>query len=113
MTWMHRIRMRTLAFVVGLVIAGFGVAAAFTLPLLPVLGVAVAAAAVMVNQMAFRLVHPTCYGCGRDIAALASGSYGVECPDCGAITQVLRRGGKGAGEAGSADFAEPREDVIA
>lgn len=108
MNWMHRVRMRTLAFVVGLVLAGFGVAAAFTLPVLPVLGVAVAAAAVVVNQMAFRLSHPTCYGCGRDIASLNAGTYGVECPDCGAITQVLpRAGGIGprvaTGDAASAD----------
>lgn len=104
MAWMHRIRMRTLAFVVGVVIAGFGVAAAFTLPLIPVLGFAVAAAAVVVNQMASRLSHPTCYGCGRDIVGLDAGAYGVECPDCGAITQCLprlagRKGGDAPGEA--------------
>jgi len=106
MTWMHRMRMRTLAFVVALVVAGLGVAAAFTLPVLPVLGVAVAAAAVVVNQMGYRLVHPTCYGCGRDVGQLAAGTYGVECPDCGAITQVLPRfAGKsvGRGDAGSDD----------
>lgn len=98
MSWMQRIRMRTLAFVIGLVVAGFGVAAAFTLPVLPVLGAAVVAAAVVVNQMGHRLVHPTCYGCGRDVAKLAAGTYGVECPDCGAITQVRPRLGGIGGE---------------
>ena len=94
MSWMHRVRMRALGWAVGLMLAGFGVAAAFTLPVLPVLGVAVAAAAVLVNQMAFRLIHPTCYGCGRDIAKISAGTYGVECPDCGSITQVLPMGGR-------------------
>lgn len=89
--WMQRLRMRMLAVVVGMVLAGFGVATAFTLPVLPVLGVAIAAAAVVVNQAAHRLIHPTCYGCGRDIASLNAGMYGVECPDCGVITQVRPR----------------------
>lgn len=95
-SWMHRLRMRTMAWVVGLLLAGFTVASAFALPLLPVLGVAVAAAAVMVNQVASRLVQPTCYGCGRNIAGLKGGAYGVECPDCGSLTQVLPREGRAA-----------------
>lgn len=89
--WMQRLRMRMLAVVVGMVLAGVGVATAFTLPVLPVLGVAIAAAAVVVNQAAHRLIHPTCYGCGRDIASIDAGMYGVECPDCGVITQVRPR----------------------
>lgn len=99
-TWMHRLRLRTFAWVVGLIVAGFTVTAAFALPALPVLGVAFAAAAVLVNQMAHRLAQPTCYGCGKDIARIAAGAYGVVCPDCGAITQVLPRmgGGRQGGE---------------
>jgi hypothetical protein len=94
MNWMQRMRVRALALVVGLIVAGFGIAAAFTLPVLPVLGVAIAAAAVVVNQAALRLSHPTCYGCGRDIAQVRAGTYGVECPDCGTITQVLPKRGR-------------------
>ena len=94
-TWMHRLRLRTLAWVVGLIVAGFTVTAAFALPALPVLGVAFAAAAVLVNQMAHRLAQPTCYGCGKDIGRIAAGAYGVVCPDCGVITQVLPKMGTG------------------
>ena len=78
-----------MAWVLGLMVAGFTVTAAFALPALPVLGVAFAAAAVVVNQMAHRLAQPTCYGCGENISRIVAGAYGVVCPDCGAITQVL------------------------
>lgn len=108
---MHRLRLRTFAWVVGLIVAGFTVTAAFALPALPVLGVAFAAAAVLVNQMAHRLAQPTCYGCGKDIARIAAGAYGVVCPECGAITQVLPRMGSGhRGEPARGVAAAPNGD---
>jgi len=58
-------------------------------PVLPVLGVTVAAVAMVVNSMTTRLGSPTCWGCGQRLAPTTPGEHGVACPSCGAVNQTL------------------------
>jgi hypothetical protein len=90
MPWLHRLRLKLLAFVAALVLAGVAVASVTTVPLWGVVGMTVAAVAVAVNTLGSRLSHPTCLGCGRDISAERHGAYGVMCPGCGTINQPRR-----------------------
>lgn len=92
LTWMHRLRLKLLAFLAGLVLAGVAVASVTTVPVWGVVGVAMAAAAVVVNSMASRLSQPTCLGCGVDLSRERSGDYGVVCPGCGTVNQGRARG---------------------
>src|SRR5437660_1043665 len=74
-TWFHLTRLKVLAYVLGLLLAGLGLVSLTTMPVLPVLGVIVAAAAVVINKAAFRLSSPTCLGCGKDIGHLPDGEH--------------------------------------
>jgi predicted RNA-binding Zn-ribbon protein involved in translation (DUF1610 family) len=91
MTWMHKIRLRVLAMALALVLAAIGAVSWAALPVWPVVGVAVAAAAYAMNRMTARLSHPVCWGCGGDILNQPESPYGVQCPSCGAITPVGTR----------------------
>jgi predicted RNA-binding Zn-ribbon protein involved in translation (DUF1610 family) len=88
MTWMHKTRLRALAFVLGVALAAFGVISLASVPAWPVVGVAVAALAVGLNKMTARMVHPICWGCGGDLKGQAAGQYGVACPKCGSVNQA-------------------------
>lgn len=88
MIWMSRIRLRVLAFTVGLAFTAIALISWAAMPVLPVIGVAVAAVAVGVNQMTSRLKQPVCHGCGRPLGDSPSGQYGVICKHCGSLTQV-------------------------
>lgn len=88
MIWMSRIRIRVLAFMVGLALTAIGLISWAALPAIPVIGVAFAAAAVAVNQMTSRLKEPVCHGCGQALGDSPSGQYGVICRNCGSFTQV-------------------------
>lgn len=87
MIWMSRIRLRLLAFLLGIALTAIGVLSLTALPALPVVGVAFAAVAVAVNSMTLRLKQPTCHGCGEVLGDAPSGGYGVVCPSCGSLTQ--------------------------
>lgn len=97
---MQRVRLRVFAFVIGLTLATVGVVSWAALPLWPVVGVAVAAAAVAVNTMTARLKHPTCWSCGSDVSGLPAGQYGVICQQCGSINQRLPLDDASDGESG-------------
>ncbi|MFG0241789.1 MAG: hypothetical protein ACF8R9_03270 [Phycisphaerales bacterium JB054] len=88
MIWMARIRLRVLAFVLGLALTAIGLISLTALPALPVLGVAFAAAAVGVNSLTSRLKQPVCHGCGTPIGDVPPGHYGTACPHCGSLTQI-------------------------
>lgn len=92
MDLLGRMRMRALASVVALGLVAWGVIVFAALPALPVIGVAVAAAALVVNQVAARLDQPLCRDCGRDLSGEAPGTYGVCCPACGLVNQFGRGG---------------------
>ena len=88
MIWMSKIRLRVLAFMLGLVFTAIGIVSLTTIPAWPIVGVAVAAAAVAVNSMTSKLKVPICHGCGKPLGNAPSGQYGVICPSCGFLTQT-------------------------
>lgn len=92
MSWLHRIRLRVFAILAALAIGAFGLIAWAAWPVVPVIGFAVLTAAAIVNQVTARMVVPTCSGCGADLSGHEAGTYGVVCPDCGAVNQNLPRG---------------------
>jgi hypothetical protein len=91
MTWMHKLRLRALGMALALTLAAIGAVSIAALPVWPVIGVTVAAAALAVNRITSRLAHPTCWGCGTNIHNEPESPYGVQCPACGAITPVGTR----------------------
>jgi hypothetical protein len=88
MIWMSRIRLRVLAFTLGLAFTAIGLISLAAWPILPVIGVAFAAAAVGVNSMTSKLKQSVCHGCGQPLGDTPSGQYGVVCRGCGSLTQV-------------------------
>jgi len=87
MSWMHRIRLRALAWVAGIVLAAVAMVSFTAVPAWPVIGVAVAVVALAVNTLTSRLGGAICLGCGKDLSGQPSGGYGIACGDCGTISQ--------------------------
>lgn len=87
-TWIHKVRLRVLAVLVGMGLAVLAVTSWTAIPALPVIGVAVAFAAAAVNKVSSRLNHPTCWSCGIDLAGTPVGAHGSICPDCGAVNEL-------------------------
>jgi hypothetical protein len=85
--WMHRIRLKVFALLVGVTLAVVGVVSFAAVPVWPVIGVAFATVALVVNTMTSRLSGAVCWGCGKDVSKSPSGEYGVVCPHCGALTE--------------------------
>ncbi len=92
MTWMHRLRLKVLAIALGLALTAIALISLTTIPAWPIVGVAFAATAFVVNQMSSRLSGVVCHGCGSDIQGVPGGQYGVTCPKCGHLTQHLAFG---------------------
>jgi hypothetical protein len=88
MTWMHKVRLRVFALMLGTLLAAIATASLTTVPVWPVVGVAVAAVAWGISKMTIRLKQPVCWGCGGDLSQQAAGSYGKVCPHCGTITHA-------------------------
>lgn len=86
MTWLHRIRLRVLGLLVAVGLAVLAAVSWASLPVWPVVGVAFAAVALVVNNMTTRLNQPTCWGCGADLSGHQAGEYGRICPSCGSVT---------------------------
>lgn len=103
MTWMHRLRLRVLALALGLALTAFALISLTTIPAWPIVGVAFAAGAFVVNQMSSRLSGTICHGCGTDITGVPGGQYGVTCPSCGHLTQSLAFSGKPSDKSESDD----------
>lgn len=89
MSWIHRLRLRAFAVLVGSLLAALAVIGWMSAPVLPALGVALLTAAAVVNTMAARFGDAPCAGCGRNLAGSASSNYGAICPDCGTINQQI------------------------
>lgn len=91
MMLVQKLRLRALALVVALGLGVLGAVSLASLPVWPVVGVAVTAAALVMNRMASRLDGEVCWGCGGTIAEQPAGEYGVTCAGCGTINQRLTR----------------------
>ena len=90
--WMRKLRLRALAFLAGLGLAALATISLTSIPVWPIVGVAVAFAAVALNSIASRLDQPTCYSCGVDISKEPIGVHGRICKSCGAINEARDRG---------------------
>jgi hypothetical protein len=88
-SWLHKIRRRVLWIAVGVGLTTLGVISVTTIPAWPVVGLAVATLALVVNQMAAKLSSPTCLGCGNDLKGQPRGEHGTICPHCGSIQEWM------------------------
>lgn len=84
-TWMHRLRLRVFAVLVGSVLAVLAVLSLVSWPAWSVVSVAFITVAAVVHKMTGKLRATTCAGCGGDLTGLAAGEHGFTCPDCGAV----------------------------
>lgn len=91
MMLVQKLRLRALALLVALGLGVIGAVSLASLPVWPVVGVAVTAAALVMNRMASRLDGAVCWGCGGTIADQPAGEYGVTCSACGTINQRIAR----------------------
>lgn len=86
MRFMDRLRFRVFALLFGLALTVLALISLTTIPAWPIVGVAFAAAAVAVNQLASRISPSTCHGCGNDLAGASPTTYGMLCARCGYLT---------------------------
>lgn len=87
MNWLGNLRRRALWVVVCLGAMALALIAWTTIPAWPVVGVAVAAAALVLNSVTSRLSAETCLSCGSDISDCPAGVHGRICRECGAINE--------------------------
>jgi phage FluMu protein Com len=87
--WFHRARRLAVTATLAITIAAVAMISLTSLPTWPVIGVAFAAAAMVVNSVASRLTtdRMVCLHCARDLAHESPSAHGVTCPGCGAINQ--------------------------
>ncbi len=83
--WISGLKLKTALWLAAITLATFISITLAGLPWVPMLGVAVAAAAVSVSKITLRLAHPTCFSCGHDLTNQPVGTHGIACPGCGAV----------------------------
>lgn len=106
MRLMQRIRVRVLWVLAGVLATAVGVIVWTTLPVWPVVGVAVATLVVAVNKLTTKISPETCYGCGLSLKDQPPGEHGRLCPTCGTINPGYH-GWLASGEKPRDDAAEP------
>jgi tRNA(Ile2) C34 agmatinyltransferase TiaS len=89
LTFLHKLRLRVLAILVGSGLAVFGLLSLVSWPALPVIGVAVITVAAVVHRVTYKLSSPLCHACGHDLTGQPDSSIGLICPDCGAVNVPL------------------------
>lgn len=85
--YFRRIRLRALAWLLGIALASVATVAFAGISWVPVVFGAVAAAVVSLHKTAHRLDRPTCLECGADLSQEPVGTYGTICHQCGAVNQ--------------------------
>ncbi len=85
--WISGLRIRAFFWVLGIALCTAAAIVFTSISWIPVIGVAVAAAAVSLNKVASRLSKPTCMGCGNDLSDQKLGNWGTVCHKCGSIHQ--------------------------
>lgn len=83
--WISGLKLKTALWLVAITLATFVSISLAGLPTIPMIGVAVAAAAVSVSKLTLRLAQPTCFSCGHDLSEQPIGAHGIACPSCGAV----------------------------
>jgi DNA-directed RNA polymerase subunit RPC12/RpoP len=91
-TWIHRLRLRVFAWLLGIGLAGVAIVSWLAVPAWPVFGVAVAVVVATVSTMTSRLSSLTCLSCGSDLTQIVAGEHGRACPSCGSISRTLAKG---------------------
>jgi hypothetical protein len=87
--WIQRMRRRALWVVVVVAVTAVGVLTWTAMPAWPVIGVAIAATALVLNTITKDLSQDRCLGCGDSIAQQPVGVHGRVCPKCGTINDRL------------------------
>jgi hypothetical protein len=87
LTWVGRIRRRALWLLVGIAAATLGMMSMTTLPAWPLVGVAVATAAIVLNAITRPLTRTSCLGCGTDLSDVPISTHGRMCRQCGMINE--------------------------
>ena len=103
MIWIHRLRLRVLAWALGIALAGIAFVSWMALPVWPVVGVAVAVVVATVTSMTSRLSAATCLSCGKNLEDIVAGEHGLACPACGSITRTLAQGASPDSELGDSE----------
>jgi hypothetical protein len=85
--YFSRIRLRALAWLLGIALASVATVALSGVSWIPIVFGAVAAAAVSLSKTAQRLGRPTCLECGADLSNEPVGTHGIICRHCGAVNQ--------------------------
>ncbi len=83
--WLSSLRLKTALWLAAISLCTFASISLAGLPWVPMVSVAVAAAAVSVSKLTLRLIHPTCFSCGLDLSSQPIGAQGIACPKCGSI----------------------------
>lgn len=83
--WLFKLRLRAFGVLVGVGLAAVAAVSWVSVPLWPVVGVAVTAVALAVNSIGSKLSQQRCMACGHDITEEPAGPHGKICPDCGSI----------------------------
>lgn len=83
--WINQTKYRALAWVAAIVLATVTTITVIGAPWVPVVGVAVAAAAMSMAKITSRLVQPTCLECGHDLSKEPVSVQGIACPSCGSV----------------------------
>jgi len=83
--WISGLKIKTALWLVAISLATFISITLAGLPWVPMVGVAMAAAAVSVSKLTLRLAHPTCFSCGHDLSDQPICTHGIACPGCGAV----------------------------
>lgn len=87
--WISRLRVKALAWILGIALAAIAMVSFVGGAWVPVVGVALAAAAVSVHRIAAGLDRPRCMNCGHDMSDKVVGMHGVPCPKCGSLHHPL------------------------
>lgn len=85
--FLSRVRFRAVLWMVGIGLCTWAAILLAGLAWVPVVGVAVAAAAATINKVAHRLDKPVCHACGHDMTHEPLGPAGAVCPTCGSLHQ--------------------------
>ena len=92
MPFLHLLRLRALAIVLGTAITSLALISLAALPAVPVIGVAVATVLISINQLTKNLTATMCTSCKADLADRPAGEHGVVCHRCGALNQRFALG---------------------
>lgn len=87
--WLSSLRLRAFVWTLLIGVAAWVVLAFTAMAWLPIVGVALAATAVSVNKVASGLHRTTCIHCGADLSGHSPSQYGVPCPHCGGLHQLI------------------------